>query len=118
MQRCDPLARHGDAVEVEAVPAVAPCGGAPERRVAVPAQHHRDPPVPRGLRVDADAGERDVLAANEATSSFQTRRMAATYSAARAPRRANGTPSASNSSRDQPTPTPSVSRPPLKTSRL
>ena len=53
---------------------------------------------------------------NDATSSRHSVRIAATYSAVRAPRRANGTPSASNSSRDQPTPTPSVSRPPLRTS--
>jgi hypothetical protein len=44
-----------------------------------------------------------------ATSSRHSVRIAVTYSAVRAPRRANGTPRASNSSRDHPTPTPSVS---------
>ena len=54
----------------------------------------------------------------EATSSRQMARMAATYSSVRAPRRAKGTPSASNSSRDHPMPTPKVSRPSDNRSRL
>ncbi len=56
--------------------------------------------------------------ANDATSSRHRTRIASRYSRARWPRRANGTPIASNSSRDQPTPIPSVSRPPHRTSRL
>jgi len=40
----------------------------------------------------------------------------ARYSSVSRPRLANGTPSASNSCRDQPTPTPSTSRPPLSSS--
>ena len=55
---------------------------------------------------------------NEATSSAHSVRIAATYSAVRRPRPANGTPSAANSSADQPIPTPSVSRPPDSTSSV
>ncbi len=55
---------------------------------------------------------------NEATSSVQSVRIAATYSAARRPRRANGTPRAANSSADHPMPTPRVSRPPDSTSSV
>ena len=55
---------------------------------------------------------------NEATSSRHSVRMASTYSLVRAPRRSNGTPSASNSSRDQPMPMPSVSLPPLSVSSV
>ena len=55
---------------------------------------------------------------NEATSSRHNVRIAATYSAVRAARCSNGTPSAANSSLDHPTPTPRVSRPPLNRSRL
>ena len=49
--------------------------------------------------------------ANELTSSRHSVRSAATYSAVRRPRPAKGTPSAANSSADQPTPTPSVQPP-------
>jgi hypothetical protein len=71
--------------------------------------------------VDAQLGERaDVtnFPSNEATSSRHNVRIAATYSAVRAARCSNGTPSAANSSLDHPTPTPRVSRPPLNRSRL
>jgi hypothetical protein len=44
--------------------------------------------------------------------------MASRYSSVRPPRRANGTPSAANSSADHPTPTPSINRPSLSRSRL
>ena len=46
------------------------------------------------------------------SSPVQAAVMASMYSSARAPRRSNGTPSASNSSSSQPTPMPRSSRPP------
>jgi hypothetical protein len=46
------------------------------------------------------------------TSSHHRLRIAARYSSVRRPRRSNGTPRASNSSRSQPTPTPNSTRPP------
>lgn len=45
-----------------------------------------------------------LLPSNDATSSRHNVRIAATYSAVRSARRSNGTPSASNSSLDHPTP--------------
>lgn len=57
--------------------------------------------VPPGLLAPR---REEAEAFGDVTSSRHNVRMAATYSAVRAARRANGTPSASNSSRDQPMP--------------
>ena len=48
----------------------------------------------------------------DTSSSAHTRLITSRYSSVRAPRRAQGTPRASNSSRSQPTPIPSSTRPP------
>lgn len=71
--------------------------------------------VPPGLLAPR---REEAEAFGDVTSSRHNVRMAATYSAVRAARRANGTPSASNSSRDQPMPTPRSSRPPESVSRV
>nr|WP_236004011.1 hypothetical protein [Nonomuraea antri] len=52
------------------------------------------------------------------SSSSQAARIARRCSSVTRPRRSNGTPSASNSCRAQPAPTPSTSRPPLSCCRL
>ena len=55
---------------------------------------------------------------NAVSGSRHMRRITSMYSSVRRPRRSNGTPSASNSSRIQPTPMPSSTRPPDRRSRV
>ena len=64
----------------------------------------------RGLHVTG--GKSTKAPWNSAWGPAHSARMAATYSSLRAPRCSHGTPSASNSSRSQPTPRPSSTRPP------
>ena len=110
--RSDVLGHRGGPVDVESVPAVAPLGHPPQGGVTVAAEHDGDAAVAVRFRVDPHRVELANSPSKDATSSRHSVRMASTYSAARAARRANGTPSASNSSRDHPMPMPNVNRPP------
>ena len=76
------------------------------------------PVLPTGFGLTRTESKLTNSPVNDATSSRHTVRIAATYSAVRAARRSNGTPSASNSSRDHPMPTPSVNRPPHNVSSV
>ena len=64
-----------------------------------------------GLGNDMTRSQFTNSPANDVSSVVHISRNAAMYSSVRCPRRSNGTPSASNSSSNQPTPIPSSTRP-------
>ena len=66
-----------------------------------------------GLGLELTSSNFTNWPAKLAPSSAHSFRITAMYSSVRAPRFSNGTPTASNSSFSQPTPTPSSMRPPL-----
>ena len=72
--------------------------------------------VRRGRGVVSTSRKRTKRPSNDATSCAQHVLIASRYSLVIAPRFSNGTPSASNSCRAQPTPMPKMKRPPQRLS--
>ena len=99
--------------EVPTEPSVAPAGRSPQRRRRVAADEHGH------VRLSAPASGTAMTSSKSQNSPWNELRgvvhssfMTWMYSSQRSPRRSHGTPSATYSSCDQPTPTPSRKRPP------
>lgn len=118
VQHRDPLTDDIDAGEVEAMPAVSPRGHPTKRGVAVASDHDGDLATTDRLGIDPYRFERDELTIErrdvlppESTHRRNVFRGALAATLER-------TATAANSSRDQPVPTPRVSRPLERVSRL
>src|SRR5262245_17285292 len=100
-------------------PSVCHPGDSPERRIGHPAYPDRWPAPPSGLRFEQHLAKVGIPPENEiGPASLHRSRRTLIPSSKKRPRSAHATPTASSSSRIHPVPTPRITLPPDRASRV